>query len=398
MHDVLVVGGGPVGLHAALKAAVLRQEVLVLDKGAAFSRVSQAPAIANVPGAPGISGRELLARGRDAIRRFEEMAGARLVAFREGWEAVSARRVEGGFAVRARRMEDGREEELRARVLVLATGVVDRKPGIEGFAWRGHETLAPFVHHGGIGYCLLCEGWSLEGREVAVVGCSEDAAGIARDVRRHFRGEVALLTDGARLQDEETAARLRDAGVRVDARPLRGMRDEEGRVRVAFAEGAPRSFDKVFFSLGWYKVNNELAVQLGAATTSDGYVRTDENSEAVDARGRRIPGLFAVGDVRAGRWKQVVVGWGDAETAAITAYAYRLPDEPNEDAAATLKDEGPGSPTMANDSEYSEKAREFISRHVEKHMEEDGMKQERAVAAAMNEAREKGYKVPDKED
>ena len=53
---------------------------------------------------------------------------------------------------------------------------------------------------------------------------------------------------------------------------------------------------------------------------------------------------------------------------------------------------------MAKDSEYSDKAREFISRHVEKHMEEDDMKQDRAVAAAMDEARRKGLKVPDKED
>lgn len=51
--------------------------------------------------------------------------------------------------------------------------------------------------------------------------------------------------------------------------------------------------------------------------------------------------------------------------------------------------------SMAKDSEYSEKAREFIGKHVEKHMEEDGMKQDRAVAAAMDEARRKGLKVPD---
>lgn len=51
---------------------------------------------------------------------------------------------------------------------------------------------------------------------------------------------------------------------------------------------------------------------------------------------------------------------------------------------------------MPKDSEYSDNAREFIGRHIEKHMEEDDMKQDQAVAAAMDEARRKGMKVPDK--
>jgi thioredoxin reductase len=68
-----------------------------------------------------------------------------------------------------------------------------------------------------------------------------------------------------------------------------------------------------------------LALQLGARTDEDGYVVTDERSEVLDPDGAPITGLFAVGDLRAGRYKQIVVGWGDAETAIVTAHAHRMP-------------------------------------------------------------------------
>lgn len=322
-YDIVVVGGGPVGLHAALKAAVLNHEVLLVDKGTRYSRACQAAAIANIPGAPGVTGAQLLERGRQAIHDFEALAGKRLVTWRECFEAVAARRENGLFALRLRG-EDGCEEEIRCRVLVLATGVVDRKPGIEVFSERGHETLAPWVHRDEIGYCLLCEGWSLEGKDIAVIGSDPDAAEIAVDVADHFQARVELLTDGAPLE-EDAASRLADARVPVEPRPLARIGHDDGRLRIELEDGTRLAFDKALLGLGWYKVNNELAVQLGARTTRDGYVVTDPSCEVLDADGRRIPGLFAVGDLRAGRWKQIVIGWGDAETAIISAYATRLP-------------------------------------------------------------------------
>lgn len=326
--DIVVVGGGPVGLHAALKAAVLNHEVVLVDKGPRFARVSQAEKIANIPGAPGISGAGLIERGRDAIRQFERMAEKSLVTWRDATEAVAARREDGLYHVRLRDGA-GREEEIVCRVLVLATGIVDRKPGVEVFHQRGHETLAPWVHRGSVGYCILCEGWSLEDRDIAVIGWSPEACQIAFDVAEHFRGRVTLLADACAL-DDEWRARLEEAGIRIDARVLARIGDHEGKLAIELEDGDRLVFDKAFFGLGWYKANNELAVQLGARTTPDGYVVTDESCEVLDADGRRIEGLFAIGDLRAGGWKQIVIGWGDAETAVISAYAKRLPSAKEE--------------------------------------------------------------------
>lgn len=325
-YDVLIVGGGPVGLHAALKAAVLNHRVLAVDKGQRFSRVSQAPAIANVPGRPGISGPDLLRQGRDDLRRFRDLSGKDLVELLEDTEATDAWRDEDGLFRLALKPTGGDAHAPRrtvaGRVLVLATGIVDRKPGVDAFHHRGHHTLAPWLHRGSVGYCLLCEGWDLAGKRIAVIGSSEDSAQVATDVARHFGGNVTLLTDGCPVDGGHDG--LARGGVRVVDRPLDRVDEREGGLCVVFADGEAVPFDKVLFSLGWYKANNELAVRLGARTTPEGYVLTDENGE-VQGRDGPIRGLFAAGDLRANRWKQIVVGWGDAETAIITAYAQRLP-------------------------------------------------------------------------
>jgi len=314
VHDLIVVGAGPVGLHAALKAAVLNHSVLLVDKGRAYSRVSQAPTIANLPFAPGISGLALLDALRRDLARFASIKGEALVDVLEDTEALSARRDAEGFVVSLRSAEGAPREE-RGRVLILATGVVDRKPGIDRYHAEGHGVLAPYVRGDEIGYCVLCEGWRLEGREVAVVGESVAAAQVARDLAGHFRARVTLLTDGARAPP----------GIPAREERIASFADEKGRLRVAFAEGEPLLVDQALFHLGWYKANNELAVALGAAVDAEGLVKTTPSCECVDRDGNVLPGLYAVGDLRAGSWKQIVVGWGDAETAVISAYAYRLP-------------------------------------------------------------------------
>lgn len=324
-YDVIVVGGGAVGLHAALKAAVLRHTVLVVDKGWEFARVRQASRIANVPGSPGISGADLLARLRKDLDSFAKLSGERLVDFVQPAEAIHARREDEEFVVRIRR--GGAEAEARGRALVLATGIVDLKPGVSTFHREGHETLSPMLRRGAVAYCLLCEGWDLGARSIGVIGCSPAAVQIAIDVRRHFGGGVTLLTDGAELDEDAAAARLGEAAIPIERAPIQGFAapDDGIGALVELDDKRRIAFERLVFALGCYRVNNALAVRLGAAVDAEGYVVTDERSEALDRDGNVLHGLFAVGDVRAGRWKQVVVGWGDAETAVITAYAQRIP-------------------------------------------------------------------------
>ena len=313
--DILVVGAGPAGLHAALKGAILNHKVILVDKGRHFSRVWQAPAIANIPGRPGISGEALLEEGRRDLERFRDKAGKDLVDVIERAEVISLAREGEGWRARVRDAEG--ESDVRARVAILATGVVDRKPGLSEYAWMGNEALSHFLHKGLVGYCLLCEGWSLEGKRVAIVGASPDAVKVAEDVAAQFGGDVVLFTDGA-------PAPAVPESVRVETRPIETLTDD-GALVIGLAHGAPMRFDKALFALGWHRVNNVLAKALGARLTRDGHIVTDAQCEVLDERGGVIPGLFAIGDVRAGPWKQIPLAWADAEIAVISAYAYRLP-------------------------------------------------------------------------
>ncbi|HEX2022294.1 MAG TPA: NAD(P)/FAD-dependent oxidoreductase [Candidatus Thermoplasmatota archaeon] len=312
--DVLVIGGGPAGLHAALKAAILNHDVVLVDKGRRFSRVSQAAAVANVPGRPGASGLDLLEQGRRDIRAFERAAGRRRVRLIEESEVTRLRLAGGRFEARVAGPQG--ETIVLADVVVLATGMVDRKPGLRAFDARGHQTLAPFVRKERVGYCLLCEGWRLRGREVAVVGESDEAIAVARDVRDQYEGRPTLLTDGIRV----------DADVPVDPRPIARYDEADGRLLVRFQDGATRGFDQAIFGLGVHRVNSDLAAMVGARLTREGFVETDGNCEALAADGPGlVEGLYAIGDVRAHQWKQIVIAWGDAETAILAAYAKRLP-------------------------------------------------------------------------
>lgn len=315
--DIIVVGAGPAGLHAALKAAVLNHTVLLVDKGRRFSRVSQAPAIANIPLHPGISGAQLLEEGRRDLARFRDLSGKALVQLEEEADVVLLTRLGDAWGVRVE--QRGRTWTAHAPVVILATGVVDQKPGIDAFDERGHETLAPYLHGGKVGYCLLCEGWALAGRRVAVVGSSADAAQIAADVCEQFEGSVTLLTDGHEPE------RAPPEGVRVETRRIVGARQEGDEVVMDLEGGAAARFDKALLGLGWHRVNSALAQAAGAATTREGYVLTDAGCEVRSSDGGALRGLFAIGDVRAGPWKQIPLAWADAELAVISAYAHRLP-------------------------------------------------------------------------
>lgn len=313
--DILVIGAGPAGLHAALKAAVLNHSVLLVDKGRRFSRVSQAPSIANIPLRPGISGAELLEEMRRDLARFRDKTGKDLVTILEHTEVLSIAREGEGW--RARLRDATGDTDARARVAMLATGVVDRKPGLTEYTWLGHEALAHFLHKGLVGYCLLCEGWALEGKRVAIVGASPEAAQVADDVATQFGGDVTLLTDGL------PAPACSDA-VSLETRSIATLADEGG-LAIGFEIGPPLRFDKALFALGWHRVNHELAKALGARLARDGHVVTDAQCEVVHESGGILRGFFAIGDVRAGPWKQIPLAWADAEIAVITAYAYRLP-------------------------------------------------------------------------
>jgi thioredoxin reductase len=262
----VVVGGGVAGLGAALVLGRARRRTLVLDKGGQSNR-----AAAHVGGLLGHDGAPPAA--------FYELARAQVAAYdavtlRDA-EAVDAR-VEGErFAVVLR---DG--GEVRARALVLATGMDYEVPDVPGFA----ELWGDAVFH-----CPFCHGWDVRDRPLVVYGAGEVAERQATLLR--------AWTDDVTIVDPAEAA-----GVRVEDGVLQAVvrRDgSEARCAAVLVHAPLRRRDT-------------LPERLGVALTDDGLV-------AVDAQARTsVPGVYAAGDLAVAP-QQVAIALGSGHLAGIVA-------------------------------------------------------------------------------
>jgi len=307
-------------LHAAHKAALLNHSVLLFDAGQRFSRAFFVPRIDNLPGIVGpISGRELLRRLRAQLD-----ASGRLVKVFESTRVAEISRDGNVFLLKCERLK-GKDivakSDCHARTVIIATGNVDMQPEIGGSI----RPILPYADKGIAVYCVICDGHTLLGKSVAVIGHTDYAAWIAVHASK-FARKVTLLTHGKRLFEgdsisektkKDTLAAMKGAGIDViepEIKGLFGMKDDLFGVKLA--DGTEHEFDKGLVALGFYKVHSDIAIQLGAQLNSEGFVLTDDDKRAFDGNGDPIPGVYAIGDITA-NWKQIPVGWGDAETAVL---------------------------------------------------------------------------------
>jgi thioredoxin reductase (NADPH) len=320
-YDVLVLGGGHAGLAAGLKAALLNHTAAVLDRGPKYSRSFYAPVMDNIPGFPdGISGHKLLDAQVAAVRKQEERVGYFTPA-----SVVSARRVDGGYEATFEWLKQ--THVVRGRALVLALGVVDRMPVIDGKI----DPIFPWANFGIVDFCIFCDGHTMGGKSIGVLGHDAYAVQNALDLWHFGPRSVELLTLGRPLlegsNDADRAARLADlarTGTTVVETAVTGFDGiREKRFHVKLSDGSVRQYDKGFSALGWYDQHPQIPRSLGAHFDPDGYVVTDEDCRVVDDGGAPIPGLYCVGDLRNG-WNQIPEAWATAERAVIHAYGYYL--------------------------------------------------------------------------
>ena len=324
--DVLVVGGGPVGLYAGFKAGLLNLRAVVVDKGRKWSRAYYVPKFHSIPFNPeGISGRELIERLRQALGNVKDFVRIEDFVIVEGIE-----RDKGIFKSRGVHQPTRSERKYCSKVVILATGIADRQPLIGGEL----KTILPYANKGLMHYCIICDGALARGQNVAVIGHERRVALTALDLMHFQPRALTILTGGKRMfegalaedPDELRALgkTLESEGVKVVEEEILGLFGfEEGVFGVRLAGGKELSFDRAFSALGLYKMNNELAVQLDGKVDEEGYIIVDSDCRVLDENGSPIPGLYAVGDINS-NWNQIMVGFGDAERAVIHAFAEYL--------------------------------------------------------------------------
>src|SRR4051812_8382521 len=254
LHDVLVVGGGAAGLSAATWLARYRRDVVVVDAGEFRAKqVEQSHGyLARDPQQPA----ELLATAREQLLRYPTV---RVVADR----VSDIRRGDGRFV--ATLASGG---ELQALRVVLATGVVDSCPDLEGFA----------EHYGASAFhCPACDGYEARDRDVVAYGWDERLVGFATSLLNWARS-VTVLTSGRRfVGDEACRAVLERHGVEVVETPARRMLGARGDMRgVELTDGRLVPASLLFFSVD-HRPRTELAQALGAEVGDEGYVTVDES-------------------------------------------------------------------------------------------------------------------------
>jgi thioredoxin reductase len=268
VFDVLVIGGGPAGLSAALWLARYRRRVRVLDSGQ--PRNAPAWGVHGYPGLVDPSPSEL----RDRIHDQAINAGAE----HEVAEAIGVAGERDRFEVRL-----GDDRTLRARRIVLAYGLRDYIPAILGV----HELYGVSVFH-----CPDCDGPMLQGgQSVGVIGADRHAARLALYLV-HWTPHVTLLANGEEVGLDGAAKQVVGAnGINVvEARIVKAVA-EDGRLNHVELETAPPlPLDVLFFHLG-SEPRCDIAEQLGCERDDEGYLRVDRGQETP------VAGVHAVGDI-----------------------------------------------------------------------------------------------------
>jgi thioredoxin reductase (NADPH) len=292
--DCLVIGAGPAGLTAAIYLARFRRSLAVVDSG--HSRASLIPVSHNYAGFPeGVNGNELLVRLREQATRY----GTPLT-----HGTVDSLAMEGGVFVAALG-----DERIRARNVVLATGVVDKEPEM--------PNLREAIRAGVIRLCAICDGFDVLDEKIAVYGPAAGALEHALFMRTYSAEVTLLVPANDPPLDEQARAKARAGGVRYVPDPVAHIRmtgDHLAAVRTAL--GAEYRFDTLYPALGC-RMRSELGVALGARCTPAGDLVVDAHMRTT------VPGLYAAGDVvRA--LNQVNVAVGHAAIAATDIHN-RLP-------------------------------------------------------------------------
>jgi len=301
IYDVIVVGGGPAGMTAALYALRNGKSALVIEKTGFGGQITHSPKVENYPGTLSMSGNEFAEKMLDQI-----LAQGAQIEF----ETVSAVEVADDNNWIVKTEEEGTYE---GRTVILATGVKHRMLGLEG-----EEELVGE----GISFCAVCDGDFYSGKTVCVAGGGNSALQEAILLAEKCR-EVIMLQDLTKFTGEERLQEVLFGKPNVKAWTnvkINRLITEQGELRGVETEDRTSgekqtiSCDGLFVAIGLIP-ENEPFKEL-ADLNSYGYFDSDEQCLT------KTPGIFVAGDCRSKSVRQLTTAAADGASAALAACRY----------------------------------------------------------------------------
>ncbi len=297
MYDIIIIGGGPAGLTAAIYGKRAGKSVLVIEKETFGGQITFSPKVENIPGFMPLSGNE-----------FAEKLVEQALALGADVEMTKAEKIKNG-KIKTVVTEDG---DFEGKAVIIASGAKHRLLGAKG--------EQNFIGEG-ISFCAVCDGAFYKGQEVAVIGGGNSAlqeALLLSDLCKKvtvvqnldfLTGEQALIDQLDARENIEvitgTVVESFDGQDELSAITLKSLKDG------AFSS---LSVNGVFLAVGLEPQNEPFGALAGL--DERGYIISDERCKT------KTDGIFTAGDCRTKKTRQVTTAAADGSIAALAACEY----------------------------------------------------------------------------
>jgi thioredoxin reductase len=275
IQDVIIVGGGPAGLNAAVVLGRCLRKVLVFDT--AQHRNKESHGTHNYLTRDDVLPMDFIKMCHDELDKYDvELLAKKIVSAKKNSEGI--------FVVK-----DQEEGIYYSKKLLVATGLTDTLPPYEGFK----EMYGKSVFH-----CPYCDGWEVKGKKIGIYARDKEGWKLALALKT-WSPHVTLYTDGKKSLKPFEKEQLDKHKVQVVMLPLERIVGSEGQLeKIVFKNGEEHECDAIFFSHG-FKQQCNLAEAFGCEMTSRGVVKANKMQQT------NISGLYVAGD--AARDMQFVV-------------------------------------------------------------------------------------------
>lgn len=299
-YDLVILGAGPAGLTAGLYAARAGLKTVLLEKAAPGGQILATDWIENYPGFPeGLSGVDLVARMTEQVKRFHLPI--------ENGEVVS---VVGNGGIKTIHLADA---SLNARAVIVATGASPSRLGVAG---------EDRFYGKGVSFCGTCDGPFYKGKIVAAVGGGDTAVQESLYLTKLMK-KVYLIHRRDELRAAKILQQRAFANEKIEilwnsiVTSINGGLTHLESVTVENVKTGDVRQLPVAGCFVWVGIRPNTAFLNGAVEMNDqGFIRTNSSMET------SVPGIFAAGDVRDTKLRQVTTAVGDAAMAAVSAEQY----------------------------------------------------------------------------